>query len=158
MIKDRLKELDIKITELANYLQISRPTMYKFIDSYDSGNKNEVNNSVLKLFNYIEDSELIAKKNVINYILNTMVTISGNDESEINELMSIIREYISSNSNSEKTQFITKIITTTQFDTVIHYLIEISPLLKKRKLTDSEKEKMLMYNSIIKMYSGIKEG
>jgi hypothetical protein len=158
MIKERLKELDIKITELANYLQISRPTMYKFIDSYDSGKKSEVSNSVLKLFDYIEESELIAKKNVINYILNTMVTISENDESEVNEIMSIIREYISSNSNSEKTQFITKIITTTQFDTVIHYLIEISPLLKKRKLTDSEKEKMLMYNSIIKMYSGIKEG
>lgn len=158
MIKERLKELDIKITELANYLQISRPTMYKFIDSYDSGKKSEVSNSVLKLFDYIEESELIAKKNVINYILNTMVTISENDESEVNEIMSIIREYISSNSNSEKTQFIIKIITTTQFDTVIHYLIEISPLLKKRKLTDSEKEKMLMYNSIIKMYSGIKEG
>lgn len=32
MLKERLKEIDLRIAELADYLQISRPTMYKFID------------------------------------------------------------------------------------------------------------------------------
>ena len=54
MIKKRLKDLEIKITELADYLQLSRTTLYKFIDSYDAKNRKEVNSSVLKLFDYIE--------------------------------------------------------------------------------------------------------
>ena len=95
VIKIRLKELDIKITELANYLQISRPTMYKFIELYDSGDRNEVNQRILKLFDYIENNRLIAKKNVINYILNSIATISDNDTTEVNELLKIIKDYIS---------------------------------------------------------------
>ena len=35
MLRERLKNMEIKITELADYLQISRPTMYKFIEYYD---------------------------------------------------------------------------------------------------------------------------
>ena len=53
MLEDRLKELDIKKTELANYLDISRPTMYKFIESYDNGEFETINKKVLKLFDYI---------------------------------------------------------------------------------------------------------
>ena len=30
MLQQRLRELEIKITELSEYLQISRPTLYKF--------------------------------------------------------------------------------------------------------------------------------
>ena len=90
MIKDRLKDLEIKITELADYLQMSRTTLYKFIEAYDSGNKRDVNSSVLKLFNYIEKNELIGKRNVINYILNNMATVSENDTSEVNELDQIV--------------------------------------------------------------------
>ena len=72
MIRDRLKELEIRITELADYLQISRTTLYKFIELYDSGQQKDVNPSVRKLFDFIENNELIGKKNVIGYILENM--------------------------------------------------------------------------------------
>ena len=36
-IREQLKEKDIKITELADYLGITRPTLYKFIDIFDDG-------------------------------------------------------------------------------------------------------------------------
>ena len=65
MIRDRLKELEIRITELADYLQISRTTLYKFIELYDSGQQKDVNPSVRKLFDFIENNELIGKKNVM---------------------------------------------------------------------------------------------
>ena len=152
MIKDRLKDLEIKITELANYLQMSRTTLYKFIEAYDSGKKKEVNSSVLKLFNYIDKNELIGKRNVINYILNNMATISENDTSEVNEIVKNIKEYISNNPTSEKTQFIDKCVGSTQFDTTIHYLMDISSLLKKRKLTEEETKKLEPYMNIINMY------
>ena len=152
MIKDRLKELEIKITELADYLQMSRTTLYKFIEAYDSGNKKDINTAVLKLFTYIEKNELIGKRNVINYILNNMATISENDVSEVNEIVKSIKEYVSNNPNSEKTQFIEKCVNSTQFDITIHYLMDISSLIKKRKLSDAEKSKLQPYLDIINIY------
>lgn len=157
MIRARLKDLDIKITELANYLQISRPTMYKFIELYDEGNRSEVGKPILQLFDYIEDNKLIAKKNVINYILNTMVSVSENDTPEVNGLFKTIKEYISYNPSSEKTQFIIKSINDSQYDIFIHYLIEVTSLLKKRKITEVDAKKIKAYKEIINIYSTIKE-
>lgn len=156
MIKQRLKELEIKITELADYLQMSRTTLYKFIDSYDDKNRKEVNNSVLKLFDYIEKNELIGKRNVINYILTNMTTLNENDASEVNSLINTIKEYISNNPNSEKAQFIEKCVKSSSFDIVIHYLMDISLLLKKSELNDEEKKKVNLYKEVINIYK-IKE-
>ena len=134
MIKERLKELEIKITELAQYLQISRPTMYKFIESYDGGKKKEVNKNVKKLFDYIEDNPLIGKRNVINYILSRMSVPQENDTSEVNEIIQSVTSH-------------------SQFDVVVHYLTEIEALLKKKKLTDEEKIKLIPYQQIISIYT-----
>ena len=70
MLRQRLKNMDLRITELADYLQVSRPTMYKFIDYYDNGEFDLINRNVLKLFNYISENGLLGKRNVVNYILN----------------------------------------------------------------------------------------
>lgn len=153
MIKERLKELEIKITELANYLQISRPTMYKFIESYDNGDKKDVNKAVKKLFDYIEENSLIGKRNVINYILTKMSSLQDADTSEVNDVIRPIKEYVSNNPTSEKTQFISTCISESLFDISIHYLVEIKPLLKKKKLTDEEKAKLLPYQEIISIYT-----
>ena len=153
MIKERLKELEIKITELANYLQISRPTMYKFIESYDEGKKKEINNNVKKLFDYIEGNPLIGKRNVINYILTRMSTIQENDTSEVNDIVQSIKDYVSNNPSSEKTQFIEFVASQSQYDVVVHYLMEIKPLLRKKKLTDEEKERLIPYQKIMSIYT-----
>ena len=153
MIKERLKELEIKITELAQYLQISRPTMYKFIESYDEGKKKDVNKNIKKLFDYIEENPLIGKRNVINYILTRMSTIQENDTSEVNGIVQLIKEYISNNPSSEKTQLIEFVASQSQYDVVVHYLMEIKPLLKKKKLTDEEREKLIPYQQIISIYT-----
>ncbi len=153
MIKDRLKDLEIKITELADYLQMSRTTLYKFIDAYDTGKKGEVNGSVIRLFDYIERNDLIGKRNVINFILNNMTSVSECDTPEVNELVKRVKEYISGNPTSEKTQFIDKCVSSNQFDITIHYLMDVSVLLKKRKLSDAEKKKIEPYKSIINMYT-----
>ena len=152
MIRDRLKELEIRITELADYLQISRTTLYKFIEMYDSGKQKDVNPSVRKLFDFIENNELIGKKNVIGYILENMTTMQENDVSQVNEIVRKIKTYVSDNPTSEKTQFLEKCVSSAQFDMTIHYLMDISSLLKKKKLSDENKEKLKPYLEIIEMY------
>ena len=155
MIRDRLKDMDIKITELANYLQISRPTMYKFIESYDNKKRAEISPTVLKLFDYIEDNELAGKNTIISYILNDLAEIKDADNDGVNKIVAIVKNYVSSNPNSEKTQFLQQCIDSSEFDMVIHYLIDIKPIFSKRRLSKKDVSMLAPYNEIISIYTGI---
>ncbi len=153
MLKERLKELDIKITELANYLDISRPTMYKFIECYDANNKSEINKKILKLFDYINDNPLIGKNNIINYILNNLAVVKELEAKSETDTFKDVRKYIINNPDSEKSKFINLCCQKSSYDTAIHYLIEITPLLKKKQLTDKEVELLKPYKEIIELYT-----
>ena len=152
MIKKRLKELDIKITELANYLQISRPTMYKFIENYDGGLTKEVNPSVRKLFDYIEKNDLVGKRNVINYILTKMADTKESDSGD-DPLLKDIKDYISANPNTEKTHFISSAVDSVKYDLGIHFLVQVMPLLSKKKPLTEEQKMIDIYNEIVDLYS-----
>lgn len=153
MIHDRLQSLDIKITELAQYLQISRPTMYKFIEAYDAGDRKSVNSNVLKVFDYITEHELADKRNVISFILTNLTNQKPTGTPEQQELVREFRHYLAENPDSEKTAFIKACMRRSSYDVVIHYLIEIGPLLSKRKLTEQEKSLLEPYNEIIRIYT-----
>jgi hypothetical protein len=141
--------MDVRITELADYLQTSRPTMYKFIEFYDNNNFELINKKVLKLFNYINENELVGKKNVVNYILNNLVDLKElGDKEEIHQIK-IIKNFIISNPESKKSKFFELCCKKDFFDDLIYYLVDISNLINKRKLSDKEKNKLEPYNSLI---------
>ena len=137
MLKERLKEMDIRITELSEYLHISRPTMYKFIECYDSKQFKAINQEVLKLFNYIAENELIGKRGVITYILNMNVSQEFSDNAEIKAI-----EFLKNNPDSKKSKFIKECVTSETFDKIIFYLIDILPVLHKSN-PDSKEEKLI---------------
>ena len=148
MIKERLKDIELKITELSDYLQISRPTMYKFIEAYDAGDNSGINKNVLKLFKYIDENPVIGKKTVVSYILTNLVEEKELGDSSENRLYNQIKRYIISNPESAKTQFIELAIQKTDYDDAIKYLLKIYPLLKKRKLSDEEIAFLKPYDEI----------
>ena len=82
-----------------------------------------------------------------------MSVLQDTDTSEVNDIIQSIKEYVSNNPSSEKTQFVKMCLSESQFDMGIHYLMEIKPLLKKKKLTDEEKAKLLPYQEIIGIYT-----
>ena len=149
MLRDRLKDLDLKITELAEYLQLSRPTMYKFIEYYDNYEYELINKKVLKLFNYIMDNELIGKKNVINYILSHLIEVKEMGDSSDVELMRKIKKILISNSESKKGQFLNIIINNNCFDDIIIYLVNIYSLLNKNDLSSDEYKLLEYYKELI---------
>lgn len=158
MLREKLKDMDLRITELADYLQISRPTMYKFIDYYEESRFDEINKKTLKLFNYIMENELAGKKSVINYILNNLVEVKDVGGDEENGLIKTIKKYIISNPESKKSQFL-KICTQKDiFDELIFYLVDISEIIKKRKLTDEESLLIEPYKEIVEKIKHIRKG
>ncbi len=68
-IKQKMKELNLKITELSTYLKNSRTTLYKQIEMYDGVEREELPNKVLKLFDYICSSDTKNKNQVVSYLL-----------------------------------------------------------------------------------------
>ena len=56
------------------------------------------------------------------------------------------------NQNSEKSQFFDLASKNKNFDIVIHYLMEIAQLLKKKNLSEEEIELLKPYNEIINKY------
>lgn len=153
MIKDSLKKLNIKITELADYLKISRPTMYKFIELYDSNKYEDITKNVKKLFDFIKNNTLIEKRNVINYILNNLNVTKDLTDDKVSRKIENITKYIINNPNSEKTFFIDMLIKVDFFDIVVHYLCEILPLLKKNNNNQEISKFLLPYNEIVNLYT-----
>lgn len=157
MIKDKLKELDIKITELAKYLQISRPTMYKYIECYDLGQEELVDKQIAKLFDYISKNDLIDKVNVINFILTSINENNNVVTNKSNKFIKSVDSLYQKDPNSKKIKFIKKIITTDKFNVVIDYLLSIEPIISKKKRSPMD-SKMLKPYLEINQIQNIKEG
>lgn len=153
MIRQRLKELDIKITEIAEYLQISRTTMYKFIEAYDSGDYGEINKRVLALFRYIDDNDLIDKRNVINFVLSKLTDAKELDDDVSDKRLQEVSHLLTQNPDSEKSRFIMECCTKSSYDTLIHYMLEIEPILKKKRHTEAEKKLLKPYIKIVDIYT-----
>ena len=145
MLREKLKNLDLKITELAEYMQISRPTMYKFIECYDNHDFSQINPKVLKLFNYINEQELIGKRNVVNFILTQLSDVEADEDEGEHEAVKIIKNQLTTNPAAKKSQFYTLCATGDCFDDLITYLVSIQPLLSKKRLTAKEKALLQPY-------------
>ena len=92
----------------------------------------------MKLFNYINEHELIGKKNVVNYILTKLTDVKEMGDDDDMDIIKTIKKYIISNPESKKSQFLITCAARDDFDDVISYMVKITPLLKKRKLTAEE--------------------
>lgn len=150
MIKDILKELDIKISELAEYFNATRPTIYKYIGKYDEGNTKGIPSKIKQTFDYISNNTLIDKHNVISFIFKVF---NDNTDDYENSNIALINNFLKKNINSEKGQFISKIVSSSSFDLIIHYAIQISELINKEKLSKEELKLLKPYQEIEKIYS-----
>jgi len=143
-VREKLRELNIRLTELADYLQISRPTLYKFIENYENERYRSIDKGVLSLFRYIDDTPDIGKKNVMSFIIENISNVAdGKDK----ELIRIVTEYLKSDVSEEKIIFIKNVIKTDRLDVMIPYLNECITMLRKKSLTEEERKKL---NSFIR--------
>ncbi|MCL2598585.1 MAG: hypothetical protein FWD76_01565 [Firmicutes bacterium] len=107
-IRERLQQLQMRTSELATYLEISRPTLYKYIELYDAGVRDGINKRVLKLLGYIDENKAIGKRGIIAYVasgrLNELDGILGEKQfcfyakegSTDFELLGLVQTYLNS--------------------------------------------------------------
>ena len=72
-VRDKLKEINLRLVELANYLKISRPTMYKHLENYENRDFSKIDKITYDLFSYIDSTKDLTKPAVMNYLINKIV-------------------------------------------------------------------------------------
>jgi predicted transcriptional regulator len=69
-MKEKLKRLNIRLTELSHYLNLSRPTLYKYIDEYENRKYKDIDKRTRQVFDFIKKKSTISKIEVIDFIIN----------------------------------------------------------------------------------------
>lgn len=138
-LRDKIRDLGLRLIDLSEYLEVSRPTMYKYIELYEQGHKEAINSKILTLFDYIENNyPTIGKNNVINFILNNIVRLEAKNIGE-NEDKKIKIKNLLKRENKSKENFIYILTEDNFFDPILDYLMECKNLSNK-KLSAEEKE------------------
>ncbi|AQQ60532.1 hypothetical protein XJ32_11100 [Helicobacter bilis] len=141
-LRDRLRELGIKIVDLANMLDISRPTLYKHIESYETNALENLDSSYIALFNYITQNEFINAKNVFIYITQNILRLKEKD----------FQNKVAITGNAQKDAFITLLLESNRFDDLLGYFISCYELLEKDTLSD---ESRAFLQPLLKLYESL---
>lgn len=141
-LRDRLRELGIKIVDLANMLDISRPTLYKHIESYETNALENLDSSYIALFNYITQNEFINAKNVFIYITQNILRLKEKD----------FQNKVAITGNAQKDAFITLLLESNRFDDLLGYFISCYELLQKDTLSDESKA---FLQPLLKLYESL---
>jgi hypothetical protein len=59
----------ITISELARLTNLSRPTLYKYVEEYENNDISNIPADILELFNYIYSTDVKDKSDIINYCI-----------------------------------------------------------------------------------------
>ena len=78
----------ISITELSRLTNKSRPTIYKWSETYESGNRNDLPRAVLELFDLI--AKRGSKKDVYEFCENNFFDV--NAENPLAEIIELLRK------------------------------------------------------------------
>lgn len=133
LLREKIRDLDLRISDLAEYLKISRPTLYKYIDMYEEGNRSTIDTKILNLFDYIQNSKNIGSNNVIYYIMNNIVENVNTNNTEEDKRMKI--KSLLKTENKTKEDFIYMLTEDNFFDPILDYLMKC-----KKLSTDPDKE------------------
>ena len=139
LIRERLRMLQIRLTELEDYLNISRPTLYKFVEYYENGKQKLINPVVRDLFKYIEKNKNLTKKEVVSYIANlgkneeekNSVSFSNKPNETQEEFLFLVQTYI--NGTYDRNNFSNELG---------KLLLLVADINSHRDLTEEEKNKI----------------
>lgn len=133
IMREKIRNLDIRLTELADYLKISRSSLYNYIEYYENNNKKAIPFEILKLFQYIDKSKILSKEMVINYIMTHFCVIEGRSIKD-----DVVLYLNGIDDDNIKLAFIDKVVKTETMDSLIPYLFKCFELLEKDDVSDTD--------------------
>ncbi|MDX9691475.1 MAG: hypothetical protein RBT45_03405 [Acholeplasmataceae bacterium] len=124
-IREKLKSSQMRLVELANYLEISRPTLYRYLELYENKEYNEIDKKCLDLFSFIDNQKNIQRHVIMDYIINKVIPVEDIINSDV-EIISIVRKLTESpvQKDKKKLTLIWKIASSNVYDDILDMLID----------------------------------
>jgi hypothetical protein len=95
-VRDKLREIGVRLVELATYLNISRPTIYKYLELYEAQEFGKIDKVTYDLFTYVDTTNDLSKPGLMNYLINNILpssqVIEDNYVSRIADAIRRLRE------------------------------------------------------------------
>ena len=126
-VKESLRMHDIKIMELSKMLDVSRPTLYKMIELYDSNELEKIPVHIISLFKYLQNP-YINKNNILSYIVTNIISIKN---AELDSKDDVNKDSISHKSLKES--FIAMILSSNRYDRILELLLEYEAKIKAKQ-------------------------
>lgn len=133
-LRDKMKKADFKLVDLAEFLDISRPTAYKFIELYEQGQRDKLDEKVLRLFKFIDTDK--SKMEIINYIAG--MTQSTQSTLKRRDLIANLLE----KESKVKIDFIDLLTKSELYDPILKYLLECAKIASKTKPSQKEVKRL----------------
>ena len=149
-MKERLHDLGIKTTELSQFMKISRPSLYKYIELYESKDYKIIPEKVLRVFKYIDKYKNITKEQVITYTISEFSELNTSDKKET------IRNFlIAKGTGNPKIELMYLLVTTESLDDIVQYLVNAARLLDEGDLDESALQQV---SRLVNLKSDIMKG
>lgn len=134
--------MDLRLTDIAGYIGVSRPTLYRYLGLYESGSRSQIPKEVLNLFRYIDRTKNVTHDMVMVYLVTNFAKCSaGGPKAEV-------QKYISEACDDDpKLLLMAALAHSDAADTVVPYLTECLDLLGKEELTDNERNQVARFLS-----------
>lgn len=136
LLRERLKEIEIRLVDLADFLGISRPTAYKFIQMYETGYKDNIESKLLKFFDFVMNEKDLDKSKAMSYIVENLVQPKAKSTQDRAQIIANLLK----KENSVKIEFIDMVAQTQVLDPILEYLLECQKILAKSKKALNEEE------------------
>ena len=132
-MKERLRELGIKTTELSDYMRISRPSLYKYMELYEAKDTSAIPEKVLRTFRYIDRYKSLTKEQIVVFVICEFSDINNSDKKEA------IRRYLLLHGpNDAKIGLMYALISTDSLDGLVPYLTESAAILEEPEIVESD--------------------
>ena len=134
LLRDKMKRADFRLVDLAEFLGISRPTAYKFIEFYELGQRDKLESKVLRLFEFIDNGEP-SKVQITSYIATHLIAPQTSAKSEL--IASLLKK-----ESKAKIAFIELLAKSELYDGILEYLLECAKIAAKAKPSAAEKDRL----------------
>lgn len=75
-VRDKLRDINVRLVELATYLKLSRPTIYKYLELFEEGDFGKIEDATCAMFRYIDETPQLTKPALMNYLINNILPTS----------------------------------------------------------------------------------
>ncbi|MBD5167376.1 MAG: hypothetical protein HDT11_00550 [Helicobacter sp.] len=147
LLRDKMREIDLRLVDLAQFLELSRPTVYKFIDYYETGQRDRLEPKILRLFDFI--SQAPSKASVMSYVIENIVKPKEQTpQDREHQIANLLKK-----ENKVKIEFINRIAESQVFDPILDYLLQCEMILAQGKAL--EEQEIAILEPLIALYQAL---